>query len=48
MLGRILINENPDKESFYLKTDNVKSGTVLLIEATLENGSVVNKKTIKY
>ena len=48
MLGRILIDKNPDKKSFYLETSTIKKGTVLLIEAVLENGIVINKKTIKY
>ena len=48
LLGRMLIQENPNKKSFQLNAENIKNGTILLIEATLENGSVVSKKTIKY
>ena len=48
LLGRMLINEMPNKQSFELNTANIKIGTVLLIEAVLENGATVNKKTIKY
>jgi len=48
MLCRILINKSPDKKSFYLEASTIKKGTVLLIEAVLENGVVINKKTIKY
>ena len=48
ILGRMLINEAPKAKSFELKTESIKVGTVLLIEAVLENGTVVSKKTIKY
>ena len=48
LLGRLLINENPNEKSFELKTEGIKVGTVLLIEAILESGSVVSRKTIKY
>ena len=48
MLGRALIDFNPNKLSFYLKTNNLKKGTVLIVQAELENGSLISKKTIKY
>ena len=48
LLGRLLINKKPNKQSFELKTGNIKVGTILIIEATLENGATVSKKTIKY
>jgi len=48
LLGRMLLQEKPNKKSFSLNTNTIKDGTVLLIEANLENGSVVSKKTIKY
>ena len=48
LLGRMVIQKQPNKKSFHINTTNVKNGTVLVIEATLENGSVINKKAIKY
>lgn len=48
LLGRVIIQKNPNKKSFYLNTSHIKKGTILLIEAVLENGLRVNKKTIKF
>ena len=48
LLGRMLIQEKPNKKSFNLNTGTIKDGTVLLIEATLENGSIISRKTIKF
>ncbi|MEN8187220.1 MAG: hypothetical protein ABFR05_08845, partial [Bacteroidota bacterium] len=48
MLGRLLVQETPNKQSFNLKMENIKQGTVLIFESTLENGAVLNKKAIKY
>lgn len=48
MLGRILIDSKPNKQDFYLKSNNVKKGSVLIINAVLENGSIISKKIIKY
>ena len=48
MLGRIIVNDNPNKQSFSLKVDNIKAGTVLVIESTLDNGAILSKKAIRY
>ena len=48
LLGRMILQKQPNKKSFHIDAVNIKKGTVLVIEATLENGSVINKKTIKY
>ena len=48
LLGRMIIQKQPNKKSFNIHTTNIKNGTVLVIKATLENGSVISKKTIKY
>ncbi len=48
MLGRMLVQTNPNKQSFNLKVDNIKAGTVLVIESTLDNGAILSKKAIKY
>jgi len=48
LLGRLIIQKQPNKKSFNLSTGSVKNGTVLIVKATLENGTVVSKKTIKY
>ena len=46
--GRKLIDKKPNSNYIELQTGAIKVGTVLLIQATFENGSVINKKTIKY
>ncbi|MBN4048391.1 hypothetical protein JYU17_00295, partial [Flavobacteriaceae bacterium AH-315-O20] len=48
LFGRMLISKNPNLQSFELNTGSIRNGTVLIIEATLENGSVISRKTIKY
>jgi hypothetical protein len=48
MLGRLVLQQKPNKQSFNVQTFNVKQGTVLIFEVTLENGAILNKKTIKY
>ncbi len=48
ILGRIIINDNPNKRFFELKINNVKSGTILMIHAILENGSVIKRKFVKF
>ena len=48
MLGRILIDSKPNKQDFFLNSNNVKKGSVLIIHAVLENGSAISKKIIKY
>lgn len=48
MLGRMLIDSKPNKQDFYLDSDNVKKGSVLIINAVLDNGSRISKKIIKY
>ncbi len=48
MLGRMILNQHPNKQSFNVQTENIKQGTVLIFEVTLENGAILNKKTIKY
>ncbi len=48
MLGRLLLQDNPNKQSFNLSTENIKKGTVLIIESTLINYVVIRKKAIKY
>ncbi len=48
LLGRMIIQKQPNQKSFNIGTTTIKNGTVLIIKATLENGSVISKKTIKY
>ncbi len=48
LLGRMIIQEAPRQASFQLNTANVKIGTVMVIEARLEDGSIINTKSIKY
>ena len=48
MLGRLLIDQKPNESDFYLNTTNIKKGTILILNATMQDGSVVSKKGIKY
>ena len=48
MLGRMIIHKAPKQNSFNLSTEGVKRGSILFIEAQLEDGSLINKKSIKY
>lgn len=48
ILGRKLMDVNPDSNLFELETASLKAGTILLIEATLDNKTVISKKTIIY
>lgn len=48
MLGRLLIDQKPNESDFYLNTKNIKKGTILILNATMQDGSIVSKKGIKY
>ena len=48
LLGRVIIHGAPKEKSFQLNTSGVKIGTVMLIEALLEDGTVINRKSVKY
>ena len=48
MLGKLLFQTNPNKQSFNLSSENIKESTVLFIKATLINGVVLNNKAIMY
>jgi len=48
LLGRMIIQSAPNQRSFELNTSGVKIGTVMVIEARMEDGSLINTKAIKY
>ena len=48
MLGRLLIDQKPNESDFYLNTTNIKKGTILILNATMQDGSIVSKKGIKF
>ena len=48
MLGRLLLENKPNESDFYLNTQSISKGTVLILNAVLENGAEVSKKAIKY
>lgn len=48
MLGRLLINDTPNKSDFSINSSIVSDGSVLIVNATLDNGAQVSKKVIKY
>jgi hypothetical protein len=48
MMGRLLYQNKPNMQSFYIETTNINRGSILLVNATLENGTVIRKKTMRY
>lgn len=48
LLGRLLVEKSPNNTDFDISTEGISKGTVLLLNATFENGSEVKKKTIRY
>ena len=48
MMGRLLIDKKPNESEFTINTNTIKKGTVLIVNATFENGAEVSKKAIKY
>ena len=48
LLGRMIIHEAPKQRSFQLETSSVKVGSILLIEAQMEDGTFYKTKSIKY
>ena len=48
IMGRLLINKQPNQSEFDIDSKAIKAGTVLLLNATFENGSKVTKKAIRY
>lgn len=46
--GRLLLHKKPKKNAFDIETHNIRNGTVLIVNATFENGTGVVKKAIKY
>ena len=48
LLGRKLIDVQPNQREYPLETAGIAQGTVLIIKATLENGAEISKKAIRY
>ena len=46
ILGKKILDENPNKSSFFLPTNKIKIGSILIIQAQLENGVEINRKVI--
>jgi len=46
MLGKLIIDESPNKSQFDSNIHNIRKGTVLLIKAVLDNNEVLTKKII--
>jgi len=47
-LGRLLLDNQPNVNSFYLNADHIKKGTILISKLTLENNAILSKRIIKY
>ena len=48
VFGRLIVVKEPNESTFDINIENVKPGTVLILESVLEDGSVLNKKAIRY
>jgi hypothetical protein len=48
ILGEILMDLNPVRKHIELNTRQIRKGSVLIINAILEDGTQINKKTIHY
>jgi len=46
MLGKLIIKKSPNKNEFKVNAENINKGTVLLINAELDNNEVISKKVI--
>ncbi|MET2985426.1 choice-of-anchor D domain-containing protein [Aureibaculum conchae] len=46
--GRMLVNMLPNESEFRINTQNIRKGTVLILNTTFENGTELSKKAIKY
>ena len=46
ILGKLLIHKTPYSNNFMIKSNQIKSGTILLIVAKLDNGAFITKKII--
>jgi len=47
IMGRLLISRSPNQKSFHLNANNIKKGTILIVQATIDK-VIVNKKIVKY
>ena len=48
IFGRLIEERSPNSKSFSINTQKVKPGTVLILESVMEDGTVINKKAIRY
>jgi len=48
MMGRLLIDNEPNDSEFTINMHSIRKGTVLILNATFDNGAEVSKKAIKY
>ncbi len=47
MMGRLLIDSKPNDSKFSIHTSTIKKGTVLILNATFDNGAELSKKVIR-
>ena len=46
--GRLLVDDKPNNNEYNINTQKIGQGTVLILNATFDNGAVVSKKAIRY
>ncbi len=47
LMGRLLISRKPNQQSFYINTESIRKGTLLIIQASVNN-TILNKKIVNY
>ena len=47
IMGRLLVQKNPGKQSFDLEAQNIKKGTILIFSFKFTDGSVLSKKMLQ-
>ena len=48
VMGKLLIDKKQKEKEFRIDTNNIRKGTVLIVNTTFENGAEISKKAIKY
>jgi hypothetical protein len=48
ILGRLVLQNNPDKQNFSLNADHLKPGTLLIVRLTFDNNYNLSKKIIRF
>ena len=48
VMGRLLISKSPDQKNFHLNTASIKKGILLILQVSMEDHGMINKKILNY